>query len=142
MWYNRFTSGLLRSPLHGLISGSVMLVEYTGRKSGKRYRVPVNYVQDGKRLLTISFHQRTWWRTLPGANVHLHLRGRDIAARAGVIADKPGVAEALLTLVRRQPAYGRFLDIHPDETGQPRPAEAQRAAETRVVVWFDLQDEA
>ncbi len=143
MWYNVFTSRLLRSPLHGLISGSVMLVEYTGRKSGKRHTVPVNYVRDGDRLLTISFRQRTWWRSLPGASVslRLRLRGRDVPAQTEVITDGPGVADALLDLLRLQPTYARFLDIHPDETGQSGRAAALRAAETRVVVCFKLQNQ-
>ena len=34
---NLFVASMLRSPLHGLLSGSVMLITVTGRKSGRRY---------------------------------------------------------------------------------------------------------
>jgi hypothetical protein len=32
---------LLRSPLHGLLSGMLMLLSYTGRKSGRTYTIPI-----------------------------------------------------------------------------------------------------
>ena len=35
---NKFPALLLRSPLHRLISKSVLLITFTGRKSGKRTR--------------------------------------------------------------------------------------------------------
>lgn len=40
-----------RSPLRGLIDGKVLVLTVTGRKSGKRYRVPLNYVRDRDALI-------------------------------------------------------------------------------------------
>ena len=40
--YNPFVGALLRSPLHGFMSNSTMLLTYTGRKSGKTYTTPVS----------------------------------------------------------------------------------------------------
>ena len=37
---NPIMKGLLRSPLHGLMSGSLMLITYAGRKTGKPYTIP------------------------------------------------------------------------------------------------------
>ena len=42
---------LLRSPLHGPIGKRLLLLEYTGRKSGKGFRLPVAYVREGWELL-------------------------------------------------------------------------------------------
>jgi hypothetical protein len=42
--YNPIVSWLLRSPLQGLMSSSTMLITFAGRKSGKTYTTPVNYV--------------------------------------------------------------------------------------------------
>jgi len=36
MWYNTLMSWLLRSPFHGLLSKSTLLVTVTGRKSGRQ----------------------------------------------------------------------------------------------------------
>lgn len=68
---------LLRTPLHDLISGGVLLLHVTGRVSGRIYRVPARYCPDGDGLLLISRRSRTWWRNLDGgAPVSLVLRGR------------------------------------------------------------------
>jgi len=40
---NPLMHALLRSPLHGLLSGMLMLRSYTGRKSGKVYTIPIGY---------------------------------------------------------------------------------------------------
>ncbi len=42
MWYNPIMMWLLRSPLHGMLSSSTMIITYTGRKSGKMFSTPDN----------------------------------------------------------------------------------------------------
>jgi hypothetical protein len=44
---NVFVRLLLRSPFHGWLSDNVLLLTYTGRKSGKRYTIPVAYGRVG-----------------------------------------------------------------------------------------------
>lgn len=43
MWYNGIIKVILKTPLHSLISSGVMLLTYTGHKSGRRYSVPISY---------------------------------------------------------------------------------------------------
>ena len=38
---------LLRSPLHGLMSGNTLLLEFTGRKSGRALSTPISYRLEG-----------------------------------------------------------------------------------------------
>src|SRR5207249_9479955 len=72
---NPFVAAILRSPLHGLLSKQVMLLTYTGRKTGKRYTIPVGYTRDGETLVV--FSSRTWRRNLRGdAPVEVRLQGR------------------------------------------------------------------
>ncbi len=66
MWYNKPMTLFLRSPLHPLISQNVMLITYTGRRSGKRFSTPVNHARMGNDLMVVSFRNRTWWRNLRG----------------------------------------------------------------------------
>lgn len=49
---NGFMSGLLRSSLRGLVSGNMLLIGVTGRKTGRQYVTPVNYLRDGDENLT------------------------------------------------------------------------------------------
>jgi len=79
---------LLRSPAHGLLSGAFMLITVTGRKTGRRYTTPVNYVRDGDLLTVLSRRKRSWWRNVRGgAPVTLRLRGKDRGAFACVAAE-------------------------------------------------------
>ncbi len=75
--YNPFVVALLRSPLHGFMSGSTMLLTYAGCKSGKAYTTPVNYLRDGDTLLVVSSRKHIWWKNLRGgAPVTARVRGQ------------------------------------------------------------------
>ncbi|NDJ52089.1 MAG: nitroreductase family deazaflavin-dependent oxidoreductase [Chloroflexi bacterium] len=141
-WYNSIVIGLLRSPLHPMMSKSTMIVNYEGRKSGRPYQLPVNYVEHGEHLLTLSNADRTWWKNLrDGAPVTLRLRGRDVSATGVVDEDDATVGEGLLTLFAAQPQYARFFNIKVDDKGQPLDAGAFAVVvKEKVIVRFtDLQ---
>jgi endonuclease YncB( thermonuclease family) len=67
---------LLGLPVATPLSRNLMLISYTGRKTGKPYRQPVSYVRDGDTLLTPGGGR--WTRNLgEGRPVRIRLRGRD-----------------------------------------------------------------
>jgi len=140
MSVNGFMSTILRSSLHGLLSNSTMLVTMTGRKTGTPLTLPVNYIQDGQQLFTISMRSRVWWRNLRGgANVILRLRGQDVQAVGKVIELQDDVARELGDFIqKRAPAYQKYLkiDLLPDESLSPQ--SLHKAAQERVFVIFDL----
>jgi len=85
---NPFVSLLLRSPLHGLFSRSVLLMTVTGRRSGRPIIFPVQYAARGDDLLVVSRANRRWWRNLEGgAPVTVLLRGK---TRTGFAEVQPG----------------------------------------------------
>jgi hypothetical protein len=71
---------LIRSPLHRLASRRLALITYTGRRSGRRYTIPVGYqMTDLQVTITVgSPDHKLWWRSLTGkgAPVELSVRGR------------------------------------------------------------------
>jgi len=82
---NPIVSAILRSPLHRLLSRRVMLITVVGRRTGRRYTLPVSYVSQGRALDVLVAHRelKVWWRNLEGgAPVELLLDGRMIPARA------------------------------------------------------------
>jgi deazaflavin-dependent oxidoreductase (nitroreductase family) len=103
---NGTMSLLLRSPLHGLVSKHAMLITVSGRKSGRLYTTPVNYVRDGDTITVVSRPNRTWWRNLRGgASVAVRVRGEDLKGVAEVVVDdKEAVVGALLALHPRYSA--------------------------------------
>jgi deazaflavin-dependent oxidoreductase (nitroreductase family) len=86
MWYNPIIKALLYSPLHGFMSGSILLLTFTGRKSGQQYTIPVSYMREEDTLTIFSQRKRTWWRNLQGgAPVTVRVRGKNLPATAEVI---------------------------------------------------------
>src|SRR5512143_1005882 len=119
MWYNPFLIMILRSPLHMMLSGNTLALTYTGRKSGKAYTTPVNYVRDGDRFLTTSYRTRTWWRNLRGGvPVSLRLQGREVQATGQVIEDEAAVIEALSAYLSKVPGWAKYFKVRLDAGGQ------------------------
>ena len=133
---NSFISFLLRSPLHSLLSGSLLLITVTGRKSGQPHTTPVNYVRRGSELLIVSSPDRTWWKNLRGgAPVKIRLQGRDVIGQGRAIEHQPEVAEGLIELLKAAPAYQKYLGVSLAPDGQPLdPTALAQAAQTRVMV--------
>lgn len=135
MWFNPIMIWLARSPLHGLVSKQVMLITYTGRKSGQTYTIPVNYIQNGDQFLTTSYRQRTWWRNLRGgASATIRVQGRNLKAVTETVEEVDAVAENLMTLFRIAPQYARYYAVTLEEDGRPNPQEVVKAAQDRVIV--------
>ena len=59
---NTFPTLIMRSPFHAIVSSKYTIIEFTGRKSGRVYRTPVAYLQDGDHVL-LSTDSR-WYRPL------------------------------------------------------------------------------
>jgi hypothetical protein len=61
---NRIVAGVLRSPLHGLLSGKVDLLRYDGRRSGRTIETPTQYVLVGDDVVILVGRPDTksWWR--------------------------------------------------------------------------------
>ena len=73
---NKVPAALLRSPLHGLMSKKFLLLTFNGRKSGKRYDIPVAYARDGDAFSMTT--DSPWWKNLRGeSGVGVPVRLRD-----------------------------------------------------------------
>lgn len=82
---NPFMKWLLKSRLHFMVSQSYMLLNVTGRKSGKLYSTPVQYFQQGHVLVVITRRDYQWWRNLiGGAETTVQLRGKLVTGYATI----------------------------------------------------------
>ena len=61
---NKFPMLLLRSPLYDLMSKSVLLLTFTGYKSGKKYTTLVTYLREDDEVLMTT--ASPWWKNLRG----------------------------------------------------------------------------
>lgn len=106
---------LLRSPLHRVIGGGLLLITVTGRRSGRRYTIPVGYQRDGDVLhvLVSKARRKQWWRNFRApAALEVELRGERFAAVGRVVepGSEPFFAVIEATL-RRLPLLARQFDI-------------------------------
>ncbi len=106
---------ILRSPFHPLLSAGLMLITVTGRRTGRRYTIPVGYQRRGDEitLLVSKARRKNWWRNyLEPRPVELHLRGQALRGEARVV---PGPSEefraAMERTFQRLPFMGRQFGI-------------------------------
>ena len=76
---NALVLAVLRSRAHRVLSGVAIELRYVGRRSGRRFALPVQYAQDGERLVVVPQRatSATWWRNFGSPQpVQVRLRGR------------------------------------------------------------------
>ena len=131
---NKTMQFILRSPLHGMVSKTILLITFTGRKSGKTYTTPVDYSQDGDQVFI--FTHANWWKNLrSGVPVTLRLRGREFQGLAEPVAeDKQAVAAGLSAHLKKVPFDAKFYGVTFDDQGNPNPEQVAQAAQTAVMV--------
>ncbi len=135
---NRTMKFVLRSPLHGIVDKQILLITFTGRKSGKSYTTPVSYSQSGDQV--VIFTHADWWKNLRGdASVSLRIRGVELQGVAEPIAeDKQAVAAGLAEHLRKVQSDAKYYGVTYDGDGNPRSDEVEKAAQSAVMVRIRL----
>jgi len=81
---------LLASPLHRVLSKRLMLLTYTGRKSGRRITIPIGYFEWEPNVVLAASSHFGWIPNLrTGPTVQLRIRGRRRHARLSARALGP-----------------------------------------------------
>jgi hypothetical protein len=97
---------LLGSPLHRLVSSSLVILAYQGRTTGRWHCLPCMDARDGQDLYIVAAQpdRKVWWRNLQQpARVRLRLQGRDVEGTATATSDPEAVTAGL----------GRYLERYP-----------------------------
>ncbi|MEV4636453.1 hypothetical protein AB0J80_03785 [Actinoplanes sp. NPDC049548] len=124
---NRIVRGLLRVPFLSRLVGSRLITLYVvGRKSGKRYAVPVAYTQhEGTLLIGSPF---AWGKNLrTGTPVEVRYRGKRRMADVQVISDEAGVVEHYALISRDNRNFATFNKIGFTAAGEPDPQDLHDA---------------
>ena len=97
---NPVVSMLLGSPLHGVLDHSFLVLHLTGRKTGRRYDIPVGYVDMEGKLTVVTVAR---WRVnlRGGADVEVTLRGRRRPMHALLEEDPAAVAVSYQAMIDR-----------------------------------------
>ena len=110
---NPLVSGVLRSRAHRLLSGSLIVLEYQGRKTGRTFAIPLRYAEtaDGRLVaLAVEPGRKHWWRSFaePRPAVALH-RGSQCVV-LGTLAEGSLREEARAAYAARYPRSAPLIE--------------------------------
>lgn len=116
---NLLVRGLLRTPLLSRALGTRLVTIYVvGRKSGRRYPLPVAYTRQGDTLVIGS--PFAWIRNLrSGERVDIRLKGKRCPADVDFVADETGVVDTYAAMARDNHSFAKFNRIGLDAAGNP-----------------------
>jgi deazaflavin-dependent oxidoreductase (nitroreductase family) len=126
---------ILSLPFATPLSRNLMLLSFTGRKTGKRYRQPVSYVPDGDTLLTPGGGK--WKLNLrEDQPVWVRLRGRDVLLRPEFVTDVDEVERLLRKMMTVNPRVTAFVPVMgPDGQIDRHKLEAGMRYGFRIIRW-------
>lgn len=130
---------LLGSRLHPVLSGRLMLLSYTGGKTGHRYTFPVGYFRWGDREV-LTFSTQRWPAHIRQAgSIRLLIRGHWHEAVPTVITEDEAKADVIADFTQRngtRAARGLTLGLPGDR--QPDRHELLTAAAKTTITRFAL----
>jgi hypothetical protein len=131
---------LLRSPLHRLRSSRVLLLEFTGRRSGRSYCLPVSYWQpDADHVVCLtSAEWSVWWRNLDGAELAVWLRGRRRAGRSELVHDPIRRRELVSSFLRHNTQDLKHYGVARGPSGEPDVASCAALADAAATKVIDI----
>lgn len=135
---NDLVTFLLSSPLHKLISNQLLLLTYTGRKSGKQVTVPLGYVREGNTILLLTDH--AWYKSLlTNPQVSLRIQGKTYMGSAEVTADdKAEVEREMIYFVKQRPGGARAYGVKMLPSDEPDLETVKQAAQRFTAIRIPL----
>lgn len=136
---NPVMKSVLKSPLHAMVSNQIMIISFTGRKTGQSYSNPVSYYQENETV--VCFTHAGWWKNLVGgAEVSLLIRGQEhIGTAIPIHEDRERKIVGLGKLLTAVPNDARFYDVAIDQQGNLDQNDLGRAVDdaTMIEVYLD-----
>jgi deazaflavin-dependent oxidoreductase (nitroreductase family) len=127
--------------LHRLISSQLLLLTFTGRKSGKRYTTPVGYVREGKTVTILTKWFRRWWRnfqeTVP---VELLIKGKVYHGSAKALTDEAAIIPIIAGVIKQYPYYADIYGVRLISPNEPDVADVRHIAPKIVVLQITLTE--
>ena len=127
----------LHSPAHFVFSSNILVVKYTGRKTGRSYEVPLRYVEKDGVVQCYSDKRAGWWPNLRNNdNVILRIRGRDRRYSTQVLTDdSEKIREELMEYLNDFPGDAVYHDVRLDANRKPLESDIDIAVNTAVIVF-------
>lgn len=141
-WLNKMMRVFLNTPgLDRMLGGSMALIAFEGRKTGKVYETPVSYARVDDTVVVLSRASRVWWRNLRERPVvRLRLAGEEYYGRSTVNVGGEAELDTVVGFLERRrfdaKAYG--ISLGPD--GKPSETDVRTLLPGIVVIRIDVTD--
>ena len=142
MWLfiNFVVVSISRSLFHPLISKSILVLNFKGRKTGRKYLIPVSYYQYSKqRLVCVTDRPNIWWRNLISVEeIEILFRGKMRKASVEVESENDDLIKAhLAALCEHSRVDGFFAKVRYKQ-GKPIEEDLIRAASRMTSIEINL----
>jgi hypothetical protein len=127
---------ILRSPLHGILSAQILVLQYRGRKSGKVYTIPLSYVTLGGHVHCVT-RTTAWWKSVVDIPaVTIWLRGNPLVVSAERLPSASPDARAVFRMfLSANPGTARMLyEVRIGQDGKPYETDVDREVLDSVIV--------
>ncbi len=118
-WLNSMVVVMLKTPgLQRWLGRGLALLTYSGRRTGKRYTIPVSYARTGDEVLLVTKKARTWWRNFADRrDVEVRLAGRTYAGAATASIGDVSRTELLRRYLSERPVDARAFGVRRNDDG-------------------------
>ena len=137
---NPVMKAILRSPFHSLVSRSIMIITFTGRKTGKEYSAPVSYIREDQ-LVTCFTHAKWWLNFENRTEVKVRIQGTDLEGYGIAIPDDVNLKTEYLTkYLKAVPTDASFYNVKFDKNGKPLKDDIDRAVMDAVMIRIEIRE--
>ena len=138
---NPVMTALLRSPLHGIASGTIALLHFRGRQSGREFVTPLSYTRENDKIRFLSAHSTRWWMNLRGEAVPVSIEiARETHTGKARLwdGDSEQLREGVRVFLSALPRDARVYGIKLDASKRPVEESLAEAAPDLVLVEVEL----
>ena len=138
---NPWMAILLRSPISFLLHQRILVVEYQGRKTGRRYRIPLSYHMCDNRICCLTESTGIWWRNLVDypRTVDVWLGGKKESCHVAVGEDADSDVTDVLSRICLSSRISAFFSGVRIRNGRLIKADIERAIKVHTLIEFTHQ---
>jgi deazaflavin-dependent oxidoreductase (nitroreductase family) len=114
---NSLMRWMLTTPgIQAMVGQGVALLTFTGRKTGKTYRIPVSYHREDDTVTVVTKRARNWWRNFETpAEVEVRLAGQRYIGEAEARTDEDEALEYMVGYLGKRPIDAKAYGLARDE---------------------------
>lgn len=116
-WANTLMKWACTTPgIQRMVGQGVALISFTGRRTGKRYTIPVSYHREDETVTVITKRERKWWHNFESpTEVELRLAGRRYRGEAVIEAGDDETVDFMVAYLEKRPIDAKAYGLPPGE---------------------------